>query len=296
MSSRAARISRRLDVTERAAVLRVQPGAAVADLARAIAEPAVAPRALEIEALLHLPRLAGADGGVAWPTAAEEIARLSRRLQALAEPTAELARAPSIAPELRNLRFDAVDEEIAATIMRRFHYLHSPRLGSLHFGSHISDGRVAALASLSELDLPTVAASLPFSISADETLVVSRVFAFDWAPQNTISHLFGRLERVLRAERPDIRFLVTYLNPNLGFDGASYRAANWFLFAHETGTQYAYLDGDYLTDRAVDRLPEGDRQRVVYSAMPLAPLRIYGRLLSRRDRRRTVVASVLPRA
>jgi hypothetical protein len=295
MSWRPARVSRRLDATERAAVLRVQPGDAVAGLARTIAEPGLAPRALEIEALLHLPRLAGADGGVAWATAAEEIARLSRRLQALTGPAAYLARAPSVAPELRDLSFGAVSEELAATVMGRFHYLHSPRFGSLHLGSHTSDGRVAALVSLSELDLPTVAASLPFAIAAEEALVVSRVFAFDWAPQNTISHLLGRLERLLRAERPDIRFLVTYLNPNLGFDGASYRAANWFLFAHETGTRYAYLDGDYLTDRAVDRLPEADRRRVAYSAMPLAPLRIYARFLSRRDRRQKVIASVLPR-
>jgi hypothetical protein len=85
------------------------------------------------------------------------------------------------------------------------------------------------------------------------------------------------------------------VNPNLGFDGASYKAANWMLFGREAGTRYGYLGDDYITDREVARLSERERAEVVYSMMPLAPLTIFGRWLQRRDRRRDVTVRLLPR-
>jgi hypothetical protein len=42
---------------------------------------------------------------------------------------------------------------------------------------------------------------------------------------------------------------VTYVNPNLGFTGSAYRAANWTVLAHEHGTHYSYIDNFYVTDR-----------------------------------------------
>lgn len=276
-------------------LIEVAPGGAVAALSRAHASDEFTPRALEIEALLHLPRLAGADGALEADRADEEVARLGRRLRLLYAPARGLARAPALTPTLADIRLDVVEETTAASVARHLHYLHSPRSDSLHFGSYTSEGRLVALVSLSVLDLATVASTLPLQIEAEEALVVSRVFAFDWAPRNTISHLLGQVERRLREARPEIRLLLTYVNPNLGFDGASYRAANWSLFAHEVGTRYGYLDGDYVTDREIERLPELDQGRVVYSVMPLAPLRIFARLVRRRDRREQIVARVVPR-
>jgi hypothetical protein len=275
--------------------VRVEPGGTAAAIARAYAHAPVAARSLEVEALLHLPRLAGRDGLVAGAPAAAEVERLSRRLQVLYEPAIQLVRPPRIAPRASDLRFDTADEVLAETVMTRFHYLHSARRASLHFASRTPEGRPAAVVSVSELDLGTLAGVLPFGIAPEETLVLSRVFAFDWAPQNTISHLLGQLERRIRAERPEIRLVLTYLNPNLGFDGASYRAANWFVLAHEIGTRYGYLGDDYVTDREIALLSELERRRVTYSVMRLAPLWIFARLVHRRDRRHEPARAVVPR-
>jgi hypothetical protein len=276
-------------------VLRVAPGAAVVDLARRHADGHVSVRALELEALLHLPRLADAAGVVKATVAEHEVARLSRCLHVLHKPAQRLLRPPAVVPEVSELAFGEVEESLATTVMKRLHYLHSPRRESVHLGSFTSEGRLAALVCVSPLDLGTIVAGLPPYVAADETLVVSRVFALDWAPRNAISRLLASVERRLREVRPEVRLLLTYLNPNLGFDGASYRAANWMLFGYEAGTRYGYLDADYITDREIARLPAPDRCRVVYSLMPLAPLMLFGRLLRRRDRRRLFAVRIFPR-
>jgi hypothetical protein len=264
-------------------------------LVRRHAGPKLSSRSLEVEALLHLPRLADRTGFMEVGEADEEVARLATRLRSFHEPVEALLRPPAMAPELADLRFDEVEEPLAAMVMRHLHYLHSPRRESLHLGSSTASGRLVALISLSRLDLRSIVAALPAGLRADETLVVSRVFAFDWAPRNTISHLLAQVERRLRETRPEIRFLLTYLNPNLGFDGASYRAANWSLFGRESGTRYGYLDRDYISDREIALLSATQRRRVVYSLMPLAPLVIYGRFLRRGDRRQQIPVRVVAR-
>ncbi len=79
--------------------------------------------------------------------------------------------------------------------------------------------------------------------------------------------------------------LVTYINPNLAFSGASFRAANWVPLGRETGTRYAYWDRRYITDRRVEMLAPRDRAAVVYSTMRLRPLVLLCRLLDKRLRR-----------
>jgi hypothetical protein len=276
-------------------IIQLGPGPAIAALARRHAECGVSPRALEVESLLHLPRLADSRGVVTRARADAEVARLSRRLHTLYQPVEELLRPPAVAPELSDLRLRVVEERVASTVAKHLHYLHSPRRHSVHLGSYTSEQRLVAMVSLSRLDIPPIAAALPDRVSPEETLVLSRLFAFDWAPRNTISHLLSNVERRLRHAHPEIRLLLTYLNPNLGFDGASYRAANWSLFGYEAGTRYGYLDEDYITDREIARLPAADRRRVVYSLMPLAPLSLFGRLLRRRERRRLLPVRVLQR-
>jgi len=277
-------------------LVRVGPGPVVAALAQRHADLGLSARALEVEALLHLPRLADRTGAVEADAADEEVARLGTRLRSFHEPVEGLLRPPEAAVSVAELRFGDVGESLAATIMRHLHYLHSPRHGSVHLANYTPGDRIVAAVSLSGLDLGTIAAALPAGLLAEEALVVSRVFAFDWAPRNTISHLLAQIERWLRQMRPEIRFLLTYVNPNLGFDGASYRAANWSLFGQEIGTRYGYLDGDYISDREIELLSGAMRRRVVYSVMPLEPLAIYGRFLQRHDRRREISPSVLPRA
>ena len=82
--------------------------------------------------------------------------------------------------------------------------------------------------------------------------------------------------------------MLTYVNPNMGFTGSSYRASGWCLLGTEPGTSYRYLDHRYVTDRrlvaaygtcqdtALRRLLGG---RYTRSIMPLEPLLVFHRTL-----------------
>ena len=115
-----------------------------------------------------------------------------------------------------------------------------------------------------------------------------------WSPQNTLSYVMAKAIRLLRSEATCPQILLTYVNPNVGFDGASYRAANWTLYGLERGTRYAYLDSVYVTDRELTAqfgtsdagmLTELLGDHIAFSIMNLRPLEMYGYALDHRLRR-----------
>ena len=252
----------------------------------------VSVRALRLQTLLHLPRLACANS-IDVASARREAERLALQLRTRVAPVSDFAAAPPQPPtSVHDLRFAPADEEIARLVEERFHYLASFRADAAPFGVY-ADDKLAALVSVSPLDLAPLIAALPAGVEAKDVRVISRVFAFDWAPANTITYLLARVVRQLSKEE-GTRLLLTYLNPNLGFTGASYRAANWTLYAHEHGTRYAYLDCDYITDRRLQdrfgsanpiRLRAQLGERITFSRLPLVPLELYASFADRRLRR-----------
>ena len=88
-----------------------------------------------------------------------------------------------------------------------------------------------------------------FRIPQEEVLDVSRVFAVESAPANSISTLLSRVRTWVRRNEPSIKLLTTAVDPNLGFTGASYRAANWKKWMTIKARPYLYEDGRYVTPR-----------------------------------------------
>ena len=277
-----------------ATVVRVEPSSPElrATAARAAERRGVSAHEVFVRLLLQLPRDASADAMIGARLVAEEADRLSAEMCEATSDYAAWQKPPGrseISPS--DLEVDEVDETTARLVLERFHYLRSFRLGSEHMGGVLrdeNDERLVALLTLSALDVPTIAERLPDGVAATETMVLSRVFAFDWAPRNTLSFLMGRLTRVLRRRPTPPRLLITYVNPNVGFTGASYRAANWVLWAREVGTRYAYFDGRYTTDRELARtfgtsdpaaLREIVGDRIAFSRMTLQPLNLYAQPL-----------------
>jgi hypothetical protein len=260
----------------------------------------ISPRALRLQTLLHLPRLAATHGrDVDERLAANETERLAGKIAAEAAAFASLAAAPPTIPASpTELGVAPAEASTARAIEEHFHYIHSFRDDAVAYAA-FSDDHPAALATVSPLDLEPLIGTLPFGLAAEEVGIVSRVFAFDWAPRNTITYLLARVARKV-FERGATKLLLTYLNPNLGFTGASYRAGNWALYAREHGTRYAYLDGDYITDRklaerfgasspkALDVALDG---RIEFSHVRLAPLELYALFADSRLRAR---ARLLP--
>lgn len=269
-----------------AAPVRVAPGSAALEAiaAGAAARHGIPVRETLVRLLLHLPREADADGFAPPAAARAEGERLAARLAARTAAHAGWQQPPpGGVPELDELALAPIDERVARVVLERFHYLASFRHGSEHYGAFAGD-RLAAMFTVSPLDVATIAARLPDGVEPADVAVLARVFAFDWAPPNALSFMLARLMRVLRQRAAPPRLIVTYLNPNVGFTGASYRAANWLPWGREHGTRYAYLDRDYVTDRELERRfgcadPQllGGRlgERIAFSVMALAPLELF---------------------
>lgn len=275
--------------------LTVVPGSpALRDVVRHYVTDEDAARRLTARVLLQLPRLAGEDGRLSLHDAEREVEWLASQETT---PPAWLLPPERIPTSPVEMVLTELDETRACLLHQRFHYLRSHRPG-IHLAGAI-DGHVAVLLTFSSLDLGPIRAVLPAAVESASALVLSRAYSTAWAPRNSLSRMLALAARELRARDPRLGLLLTYLNPGVGFDGASYKAANWSLFGFEHGTRYAYLDESYVTDRELTRLFGtsdttalqpllGDR--IAFSRMALEPLKLYAFALQPRLRRALAAA------
>lgn len=218
---------------------------------------------LLLQLSLHLPRF---DEKTATEDDSVLIDEAKRLVTLLFEARKSFAhKIDPITTTLDNLQFRELDDRDAGDILKNFHYIRSFRRTSKHFGlvrERVDDTYwPVALASLAPLDVQSILdvqdialdkQSLSQSIQ-ERALALSRVYAFPNCPHNALSFLFAKLRKWLQEHETDYEYLLTYVNPNLGFTGASYRADNWTLLGSEKGIVYKYLDNDYVTDRALQK-------------------------------------------
>lgn len=200
---------------------------------------------------MHLPRLTR-EAISCEVAVVEEAGRLAQRLCSLRQEYKPDVKSTSI-PPLSSISGEVIDPPIAAAIFDRYHYLLSHRQDSFSMGLK-ANSRLKwpfVIASLSPFDLENLVSGAPLFQRRGTVLVLSRVFAFPWAPRNSISYLLKRIRSYVRNAFPDVTLLVTYVNPNVGFRGTSYRADNWSRIGGEVGTRYLYVDGNYRTDRSL---------------------------------------------
>jgi hypothetical protein len=91
--------------------------------------------------------------------------------------------------------------------------------------------------------------SKQFGVQAEQVWDVSRVYSFDGAPKNVISLLLAKVRKTLSLTEPGLELLTTAVDPNLGFTGSSYRAANWQRWMSIRPRPYLYLNGHYVSPR-----------------------------------------------
>lgn len=247
-------------------------GRAVESVSNVATHCALDPLDLKLRSLLHLPRFNAVD--LQKPDVIhEEIRRLAQftvELQRgffawrLVEPLGTLRRAEA---DIRE-----VPEETARTIHERFHYLASYHAGR-HFGLYCDDKPVpAALATFSKMDVRKLEKYVSMS-TLSESQLLSRVFAFRWAPRNSISYLLASAIRRMYME-DGIRTFVTWVNINLGFSASSYRSSNWKLCGSES-VKYHYISGNYVSARALFDDTGIKPFQVQLSQCDLAPLQVW---------------------
>jgi hypothetical protein len=233
---------------------------------------------LLLQGLLQLPRLADRQARVLTVDAQTLLSDLAIELP----PASEwLLRTQISSP--RELRFANLAAVEARDVMERFHYLRSPRNDGRSYALLTSDRQIVAVCVTSPLDVEHVERLLSNAVSGlRRPRVLSRVFAFEGSPANSISYLLARVGREER--RLGTTDLVTYVNPNMGFTGSSYRASGWRVLGDEPGTTNRYLDGRYITQRVLEaefgRHDDGEYQsllgnRFAVSVMSLAPLLLF---------------------
>jgi hypothetical protein len=273
----------------------VEPGSPLlGDLLKRCATDDDAARRLRARVLLHLPRLADKDGRLGIDQVESEVRRLADEQSAA---PAWLSPPESLPLSPVDLELTELDPGRARELHERFHYLRSHREG-LHLAGAI-DGRLAVQLTFSTLDLHPIRTALPGEMGSASALVLSRAYTTAWAPRNSLSRVLALAARELRARDPGLCLLLTYLNPGAGFDGASYKAANWCLYGREHGTRYAYLDESYVTDRELTRrfgtsdataLRLSLADRIAFSRMALQPLELFALALRPRLRRALALA------
>ncbi len=228
-----------------------QSGSQFAELvARSAVEYGVEPRALSVRTLLQLPRVARYNGCLRQRDLAAELRASAVSLRADQDAIAALIPVHSF--PLQDLRFVEYRGPETAAIFGRLHYLRSARAGSRNFALIDPIHQLPiTLCSVSPLEWAVVGRQLrgQFGLPIERVWDVSRVYSFDVAPSNAISFLLSKVRNEMRAPGSGCDLLTTAVDPNLGFSGSSYLAANWQRWMTISPRPYIYVDGRYMTPR-----------------------------------------------
>ena len=207
------------------------------------------PLTLRSQLLLHLPRLVTADDLPGKHDIQKEIQAVSGFLEESKRRYGRMYTQSLEPPEkpiaLGDLEFGPLDADTAKMYHESFHYVGSYRPGHHFAFRDKSSSRVVCIGSVANFDLKHAEEKIAPHVDLKSVLVLSRFFAFRWAPQNTFSYFHGKLRLQLMKEF-DTKLMFSFINPNLGFNGRSHQGgAHWVLFAREAATRYMYLDRRY---------------------------------------------------
>ncbi len=208
-------------------------------------------RTLTVRALLLLPRIASRrKGTIGERQIRAELKAAARQLRADERRTDHLV--PNTRFELRDLKFAEIMPEAANAVLAARHYLRSARPGSTCYALlEPRAGLPVSICTVSPLQWRRVGVQLrgQFGMVQEEILEISRVYSCNTAPPNAISYLLSRVRAEVRRSQPRIDLLTTVVDTNLGFTGASYRAANWQHWVTVGPRPYLYRNKQYVTPR-----------------------------------------------
>lgn len=220
----------------------------------------VDPRALAVRTLLHLPRVTRRDRRIPIAGIVGELRATARQL---AEDTKAAGHLVSFGPleaaaprsrvyDLKLFQFTQIDDGQAADIFSHLHYLRSARPGSRNFALlDPHDERPVSLCSVSPLEWRRVGHAIAgqFGVPMEQAWDVSRVYAVNHAPRNSISYLLSQVRSWLRHHETGVKLLTTAVDTNLSFTGSSYRADNWRHWVTVQPRPYLYHNRRYVSPR-----------------------------------------------
>lgn len=133
--------------------------------------------------------------------------------------------------------FRGVDGPTSNIIQSKLHYIRSIRDDTVSAFGLFLDGADFPYAYVSfskaarKYQVEALNAATGLNLSMDQVAIMTRAFAFDGAPKNSMSKLFHRSQESLRAEIPECKAIITALNPYLGFSGGIFTGSSYFPYA-----------------------------------------------------------------
>lgn len=169
-------------------------------------------------------------------------------------------------------RFGSVAGYTADDINNHLHYIRSTRNDSVaNYGLFI-DSAETPYASVSfsqckrgyQVDALNESAGL--DLKPEEVLSMTRAFTFNNAPKNSMSKLFHQSHNRIKQEFPDIRAVVTALNPYTGFEGGIFTGASYTPYALSPMEYWYDNDGYYVPRSRGVQLQKTETPPIVWLA------------------------------
>jgi len=153
------------------------------------------------------------------------------------------------------VKFKEVPVYLADEINNRLHYIRSTRNDNLaNFGLFIDNNEIPyACVSFStckrgyQIDALNRVAGL--NLLPHEVISMTRAYTFNNAPKNSMSKLFHQSHEYIKQQFPDIKAVVTALNPYTGFDGGIFTGASYTPYALSP-MEYWYDNQGYYVPRS----------------------------------------------
>jgi hypothetical protein len=152
-----------------------------------------------------------------------------------------------------SFRIATVDQDSGEFIESNLHYLHSPISSTEHrYGIFLDDFTlpicyVSAAIVDRQYKIDSLSAAISGEVRSDQVLNIARIYGFGHLPKNAISVLLSYVTRQLA--KSNIKYVVTAVNPMLGFSGTSMLASGFKPYTL-CPVAYGYCrDGFYRTRR-----------------------------------------------
>ncbi|PIE85523.1 hypothetical protein CSA08_01560 [Candidatus Gracilibacteria bacterium] len=175
------------------------------------------------------------------------------------------------------LEFGFVDEKDGFFIQENLHYIKNKRNDTkYHFGFTDSNGQILAYNSISELDRTYPLVAFSNVNKKEEMLNMTRAFAINGAPSNLMGGLYHKTSKFLK-NNTDYRYIMTYVNQNLGFGGSSFKGSSYIPIAYSP-MDYMYVDGLYRNRKSIL-----DDENFSENEFQMLPIIMLGRGLNNKD-------------
>lgn len=151
--------------------------------------------------------------------------------------------------------FREVPGYTADEINNRLHYMRSTRNDTIaNYGLYIDNSETPyANVSFSKCtrsyQVDALNQTTGLHLMPEQVLSMTRAFTFNNAPKNSMSKLFHQAHRRIRLEFPEVKAIVTALNPYTGFEGGIFTGASYTPYAFSP-MEYWYDDRGYYVPRS----------------------------------------------